>query len=338
MPNESKPIDWGSPELRRACVEYALQRYPLMGAGREARLCWTEVDAIGRSVGLGVDGAPGVRELVKWCRDKRLRPSGAFAGEIGLEGEGGERETALALAVEAAENAAGGTAGAVPAAIADPLTALLAEECDALSRAEREELARVLEGEGAVKLDRGQRLALAVMLRGSDFATRRDVVKALIDFLAPDSAVLTRVWEMRGSKVKLPPGGTVTVEPVGTVVPGFPVIGAQRLVIRDAEGGAVKVLLYARAEMEQEGTLWFKRLAPVQCFDEKGAGIRLALVSSWVRAEGRQLKEWGPLFGVTKAAVSWHGKQMQEKLGRGMRGQRQKPQANKGKKKGGRAA
>lgn len=360
MANEakSKPIDWKAPDLRRACVEYALQRCPIILKRQNWRLTVT-MEEIAQALGMpGGKEGPGAAELLAWCRDKKLRPSGAYAGEIGMGGESESeaesaevREAALTLAAETAGNVAGGLAGAVPAAIPDPLTALLAEENDTLDKAEREEIARALDaGRG---LTEGQRQALALLLRGSDFATRRDVVKALIDFIVPDSAELSRVWESRAGSLKLPAGGVVTAEPVTATVPGFPRLGAQRLVIRERSGRVVRVLLYAAEKETVNGVLFFNRLVPVQCFDETGVGVRMALLSSWVRPSGKQQKGWAPLFnrggqswrgrGYTKAAVSFHAKGLQKKVrevtgGRdGMRGVRQKPQRNKGvrKKKGG---
>lgn len=326
--------DWKDAELRKAAVEYAFQA---VGVPPKAAAHYEHYRGrlvpVAKALGLtGEEGVPGAADLLAWCRDKDLRPSAHLPGETGVD-EDMDGEESLTLAAMDAEAVAGGSAGVLPAAVADPLEALLGAESGHLSEREKQEIAAALDAGAA--LSRSHRLALAALLRGTQWKSRADVIRQLLDFLAgPD--LRKTVWESRDSMAAIPAGGSVRVEEMGKVVPGFRKTGRQRLLICDAAGSVVKVLLYARVRVIERGKLWFTRLVPAERFSDESMGMRAGLLYSWVCQDGLGQKGWARLFGKPKQNANYHGqqldKQFREATGEGMRARnmRHKPQANKG--------
>lgn len=326
---------WSNAELRAAAVEWTLQRCgrPVGGRDGEGGVWLAAVGAAGRE--LGVAG----EELARWCRDRKLVPVEEYRGE-----ECGGEEDGVARASRMAGELAEVPDGALPRRVRDPLEELLAVECDVLHAEERRALAEALEA--GEPLPRGQRLALAVLLRGSELASRRDTVRAVLDFIVPQGAETKTIWEERTTMLTAPAGALGRVVEMGRKIPGCAsLLGGSMLVIEVA-GVVWRALPYARTKRVMlspngEGVVFTVRMmVPRETFARDHVLRQFALLASLVREDPRHGKEWGELFRTTKADVSWTKKKLVRKIaeatgsGVGWRQVRHKPDPRKGKARG----
>ena len=305
----STTTDWENADLRGAAVDYA--RHEMRGGG-------VSVGKVAEV--LGVCAA----KLGAWIREA--------AGEAGRPGvvEPGEEEELMGPAGGSGRKArleyfpdwdrSGAWAGV---AVSDPLRDLLREEDRVLEVADRSRLADALEA--GVVLSQGQRLALAVALRGSDLAGRRELVRAVIDFVVPPDKQVETIWERVETEVVLPPGAVWTEESMEMPLPVGGRLGGLRLVAR-SEGRVLWVRFFAyvrRSRWTGAGKdaggrerLAVVYLRPVARFAKDHVLHQFALLASMVREDGRTGKEWGELFGRKsgKAIASYHRKKLAVKL------------------------
>lgn len=352
--------DWNARELKQSAVEYALRTCgdppPRSAAGETAARYRARLTAC--AVALGMEGDA---QLWQWMHDPRIRPSWD-KGERHTAPHGRDGRPAVLLAEEFGQDTAAAldaraaalpeiAPGVLPSAAPDPLAALLEEEHGVLSERERAAMAAALER--GDPLGRQERLALAMQLRGSCLATRREVVRAVLDYISPpgDGSV-THIWRAREIELPLPPGGSWEhLELRQSVVPewsggrnGGAKIGRTLLVIRDASGAVVRALPYTlvRRLRQRSGrsgpVLGAFRLQPEETFARDLVLRQFALLASMVRGDGRTGKGWARLFGETKAATSYNRKRLDERVradsgsAAGFRGLRAKPDPRKGRR------
>jgi len=226
----------------------------------------------------------------------------------------------------------------------DPLLDMLQEEAGVLEREERELLAEALESGKA--LDRAQRVALAVALRGSDLAGRVELVRAVLDFVVPAERQIETIWERAETEVTVPRGTVVEVESLARPLPRGGRLGGQRLIAKTEAGKVLWVRLFADVRRTRwrygsgGASLAVVYLRPVERFARDHVLHQFALLASMVREDGRTGKQWGELFQQKsgKAITSYHRKKLAEKLKgvdghAGVRGVRSKPDPRKGKKR-----
>lgn len=306
-------INWTLPELRAAAVEYTLREC----GPRRSDAGWTA--AVQKCA--EACGVPDWRDLARWCADRALRP------ECAESYAGGKKD---------------GVADVDAAALQAPdfLGGLLQEEDGVLSEGERAEFARLLEQ--GVKLTAGQRAALAVALRGSVLATRREVVRGVLDFVATLSGEDPEAvgWEVQETRYRLLPGEICSRVPLTATVPRYGVLGRFALRIGPADGPARVFLPFAAARGRVVGNVVpLRRLIPRRVLNESLLARRFTLLRSLVCPDGRSQTGWAQLFGETKQNVSHASKliaaEIQERTGSkaGFRTLRSKPQRNKGRAK-----
>ena len=339
---------WESDELRCAAVEWTLRQAGPAPSGRAGAAATGWMEAV-RGCAAQLEGVE-AEVLAGWCRAAEYMPSGDvrfgagggrpddFAGGGGEE-DGAERGSRMA------EGLAEVPEGALPVMPPDPLEYLLAAECDVLHEEERKALAMALErGE---PLRRDQRLALAVLLRGAEMASRRDVVRAVLDFIVPQDGSVTTIWEERVTMLTAPAGSVGVQVPMGRKIPGCAsLLGGSMLVISEGDGTVWRVVPYSRLKRVgasangQKVLFTVRMLVPRESFARDHVLRQFALLASLVREETRNGQEWAQLFGTTKADVSWTRKKLVKKVETatgsavGWRQVRHKPDPRKGRKLG----
>lgn len=290
-----------------------------------------------------------VREIAGELGVCVVRLSGWMRGAKEEEGRGGEDDRG-----EEVELPAGGGAMSfcpdfnrmADAAAGDPLRDLLREEAGVLEREEREQLAKALEA-GEV-LDRGQRLALAVALRGSDLVGQMELVRGVLDFVAPPDKQVRTIWERVETEVTVPAGAVWEMVPLDRPLEvertHYRTL-ASHLLVAHSEGKVLWVRLFASVRRTRvrwgKNELWsVVYLRPVERFARDHVLHQFALLASMVRVDGRNGKDWGKLFDMKsgKSITSYHRKKLVRKLQgedgtAGVRGVRTKPDPRKGTKK-----
>lgn len=311
--------DWEEPLLRAAAVEFVFNQLGARPRAEGELRAWREGLA-GMAVKLeGVD----VRELELWMGDEKLRPEGA-KGKAPARQEDDE---------------------SVIARMADPgelLAGLIGEDEVEVSALERDALAAaVARGEA---LSEDQREIVAGLLRGSGTAARAEVLRRLVEFIVPaeSNGARVRVWEKRDKAMAVPVGCRVDRVESGVVIPGWKQVGAQHLVVYDAQGkvwGVRMLAMVHRIEQRSASSLLLKyrQLVPVGVFASEVVCRKLALVESLLHpersCEGKRLAR---MLDVSEPAVHYGRKGLVEKInaatgGRaGIKGMRNKDQKNKG--------
>jgi len=298
--------------LRKAAVEYALGSlgWVLRPRGNEGR---EKVAGVAAALGVALD------EMWEWMGDKRYFPEGLGwkKGEAhGAEEEewtvDGADDLLTVRAAEAVELPEG-------AGLRDVLSEMVGGDDDTLSEGEKAEMASALEA--GLPLTRGQRLGLAVALRGCGLAGRREVVRAVLDWVSPPDKQVEEIWEVREEWITVPAGAVWGAATVAVPV-GNKKIGRARLVVTGRDGAVILVRNYClvktvEARKDSVG-LRVRRLVPVARFAKEHVLHQFALLASMVRQEGRTGKEWGALFGregkAQEAIVSYHNKRMVRRI------------------------
>ena len=304
--------DWQDPSLQAAAVEYAWGQCGGRPSGGAALAAW-HASLVAAAAALGL---PAWRDLERWMADDRYKPESAKGGYAEDDESVISRE----------------------AAPVDMLEGLLREEDDTLCAAERAELVSILEA-GAV-LSSLQRTTLAVMLRGSAFATRSDIFSRMVQFLCPAEKRGRSVWKVVRSRIRVPSAGGWQHVATGMVVDAFPVLGASRLEVVSASGEVVAVRLFARVIQTRGRDLDFRQLVPSEEFASGLVARRMAVMESFCDpsrpGEGKKL---AALFGQSAANVSYERHSLADRVKEetsgkaGFTGLRNKRQANFGKKK-----
>lgn len=292
----SENYDWNDRMVQIATVEYAWREIggpPDKRSGAAARSEWDRA-AEGLSVAMKVPG--GRRVLESWMRDEKNRPECTRGS-----GPARDDDDETIIAREAAPS--------------DLLEGLLKEEDDTLSEGERLELALALEC--GSEMCQAQRNALAVLLRGSAYATRAEILFAVVAFLVPEEDGLgrRRLWKATRSSAVVPEGGSYDHEKTSVTIAGHPVIGSSVLVIKDAEGKVVKARIFARANLFRNGAVEYSHLLPSETFFSPLTSRRLAIMESLMHptrsSEGKRMAK---LFGVSEPAVHYQRKGIVEKV------------------------
>lgn len=292
----SENYDWNDRMVQIATVEYAWREIggpPDKRSGAAARSEWDKA-AEGLSAAMKVPG--GRRVLESWMRDEKNRPECTRGS-----GPARDDDDETIIAREAAPS--------------DLLEGLLKEEDETLSEGERLELALALECGG--EMCQAQRNALAVLLRGSAYATRAEILFAVVAFLVPEEDGLgrRRLWNRKRSSMRVPEGGAFSHEAASVVLAGYPLIGSSVLVVRDGAGVLVAARIFARAKGRRGDQLEYCQLVPSETFFSPLTSRRLAIMESLMHpgraSEGKRMAK---LFGVSEPAVHYQRKGMVEKV------------------------
>lgn len=309
--------EWEAPELQRATVEWVWREIGPRPVGSGLGEWRGELARLVGRLGDGVSA-----EVVEgWMGNEKYKPVDA-RGKAPVR----EADDETLIAQMAAD----------PGELEALLSGGEAEE----EEEAREELARmVLEGRG---LDAEQRAAVAGVLRSSDAAARAELLRKLITFVVPDIVGdgLRRVWEQRERAIRMPAGASVNVESCGVQLPGFPKIGAQVVVVREAGGGVYAVRLFARVASVQGRLLKYVQLLPVEELASPLVVRKLAVLESLLHTdrtcEGVRLSR---VLRISEPGVHYIRKGLVSKVqqatgGRaGFAGLRNKPQSNKGRRR-----
>jgi hypothetical protein len=338
------PADWDSPHLRQAAVEYTIQQIGELPARPSSRAAY-QVKLGPIAAILQVSPA----DLLLWLADKNHLP--AYADRSANQTAAHDPLAAYELADVASYDDAISTlaassphipAGALPDALRDPLSQLIATEDGVLSNEERLELATLLES-GAL-LSKCERLAIACLLRGSELAGRREIVRAVLDWIVPRDSEDKEIWEIHKTTIAAPIGSTYRYEPLLHPLGGWGETGRCRLIIETSAGIVFRVIPYCRVKTTRitpcSHVIDIRYLRPVKRFAREHVLHQFALLASFVRQEERNGKEWADLFGVKsgKALVSYHKKKIVRKIQKdtkskvGFRSERHKLDPRKGKK------
>jgi hypothetical protein len=329
--------DWTSLMLRAAAVEYALDACGRRPGGKTDQSDWMrKVERVAEQFKCRAE------DLLVWMADKDLQPEPRYS--VAPRAETLSVEDDAALIDAAAAKAPAVPEGALPAAVRDPVASLIEKEKGALSASEREEIATALDADHSLKPE--QRAALARLLRGSEFASVRDVLRATLDFLIPFGSEARRAFRRQSTWIRtLPPRCTFEYVELSRVITGFSLSGRSLLVIRDAEQTICRLVPYARVKscqsLPDRTVLYLCRLVPAERFASELVSKKVAFLAEYAREENaRDGNGWAELFGQTKANVSVLRKGLAAKIctatgarNSGYRALRAKPQRNKGTKK-----